>query len=92
MAAVVSSMDQAELRRQIVAIQTNSSLSDAEKAQKRQALLSGSWQPVVDKQKEGSHLCLISSFLQFLFFSSNQQHFVQDRNQLLPNIADQMIF
>lgn len=61
MAAVVSSMDQAELRRQIVAIQTNTSLSDTEKAQKRQALLSGSWQPVVDKQKEGSHLCWIQA-------------------------------
>lgn len=46
-------MDQAELRRQIVAIQSDTSLTDAEKANKRQALLSGSWQPAVEKDKQG---------------------------------------
>ena len=41
-------MDQSELRRQIIAIQTDGSLNDAEKAKRRQALLSGSWQPKTD--------------------------------------------
>lgn len=41
-------MDEAELRRQIVAIQTDVALSEAEKAQKRQALLSRRWQPADD--------------------------------------------
>ena len=53
MAAVAGAMDQAELRRQIVAIQGDASLSDAEKAKQRQALLSGSWQPAAVKAKEG---------------------------------------
>lgn len=53
MAAVAGAMDQAELRRQIVAIQSNASLTDTEKAKQRQALLSGSWQPAAGKANEG---------------------------------------
>lgn len=54
MAAFVGRMDQAELRRQIVAIQTDASLNEADKAKKRQALLSGTWQqPIVATSDEG---------------------------------------
>ena len=41
--AIVKGMDETELRRQIVAIQIDATLSEAEKAKKRQALLSGRW-------------------------------------------------
>ena len=36
-------MDQAELMKQVRAIQADDSLSDADKAQKRQQLLCGAW-------------------------------------------------
>ena len=42
--AIVKGMDENELRRQIVAIQLDATLNEAEKAKKRQALLSGRWQ------------------------------------------------
>jgi hypothetical protein len=45
MATSAGVMDQAELRRHIIDIQTDTSLDDEAKAQKRQALLSGKWQP-----------------------------------------------
>lgn len=41
--ASVRAMDEGNLRRQILAIHTDNTLSEAEKAQKRQALLSGAW-------------------------------------------------
>lgn len=54
MAATVGPMDQAELRRQIVAIQCDASLSEADKAKRRQALLSGAWkQPTADGKADG---------------------------------------
>lgn len=50
-------MDQAELRRHIMAIQTDAGLDDEAKAQKRQALLSGKWQPqdAPTEKPEGGH-------------------------------------
>jgi hypothetical protein len=56
MAASVGMMDQAELRRHIIAIQSDTSLTDEAKAKKRQALLSGKWQsqePAAEKAKGG---------------------------------------
>ena len=49
-------MDQAELRRHIIASQSDTSLNEEAKAKKRQALLSGRWQtqePAAEKAKGG---------------------------------------
>jgi hypothetical protein len=48
-------MDEGELRRLITQIQLNTSLTDAEKAQKRQELLSGRWaKPAAEDPADGS--------------------------------------
>ena len=45
-------MDEAELRKRITQIQLDQSLSDAEKAKKRQELLSGRWNQPAAKDTE----------------------------------------
>jgi hypothetical protein len=48
-------MAEGELRKRITQIQLDASLTDAEKAKKRQELLSGRWsQPVKEGPSEGS--------------------------------------
>lgn len=48
-------MDEAELRKRITQIQLDQSLSDAEKAKKRQELLSGRWsQPAAKETDEAA--------------------------------------
>lgn len=68
----VARMDEAELRKCITQIQLDQSLNDAEKAKKRQELLSGRWsQPAVkdtDEAATGS-LDLTSCPVQIVTFS-----------------------
>ena len=45
-------MDQADLHKKIIAIQLDQSLTDAQKAQKRQDLMSGKWKQVVVEELE----------------------------------------
>ena len=51
--ACVKVMDEAELRRQIAAIQTDANLTEQEKAKKRQALLASRWK-VAESDDEDS--------------------------------------
>lgn len=48
----VVKMDEAELRKRITQIQLDQSLSDGEKAKKRQELLSGRWNQPAAKEKD----------------------------------------
>lgn len=60
-------IDEGELRRRITQIQLDQSLTDAEKAKKRQELLSGRWsQPASKDPEEGAtgKLDLTSCFLE----------------------------
>lgn len=66
MASIVRSMDEAELRRQIVAIQTDAALSEAEKASKRQALLTARWQVKDDGNPDKSGETVKPSIPSFL--------------------------
>lgn len=50
----VAGMDQADLLKRIREIQGDASLSDAEKAKKRQALLSGSWKQAESAEQDDS--------------------------------------
>lgn len=51
----VVGMDEGELRKRITQIQLDTSLTDAEKAKKRQELLSGRWsQPAMEGPSDGS--------------------------------------
>ena len=47
-------MDQAELTKKIIAISRDTSLTEAEKAQKRQELLSGKWHKPADTEGKAS--------------------------------------
>ena len=48
--ATAARMDEGEIRRLIMAIHLDTSLTETEKAQKRQALMSGSWKQATDDE------------------------------------------
>ena len=62
-----TAMDQTELRKQIMAIQMDSTLTDVEKGQRRQALMSGAWKPKTDEGADATGAVPITSLEQDIF-------------------------
>ena len=78
--ASAKGMDETELRRQIVAIQVDATLSEPEKAKKRQGLLSGRWLQEKGTDDEGKPGVFTSKTLgalcncHFTHSSNNREH------------------